>query len=134
MSASHDSEVSSSSRRFALLPVERLTPEQRKLYDAIRSGPRSKIAGEAFAALLHGFVAGAFRGLAQHGGRERGAGQRAQDFVAQHRKDLAEHLELHALHGQSAKGVGLHHGRTVSWPRAEWPGARRGPPAFRSIR
>jgi 4-carboxymuconolactone decarboxylase len=31
-------------RRFKLLPVENLTPEQRALYDAIRSGPRSKLA------------------------------------------------------------------------------------------
>jgi len=31
-------------RRFKLLPVDALSPEQRKLYDAIRSGPRAKIA------------------------------------------------------------------------------------------
>ena len=31
-------------RRFQLLPVDKLSPEQRKLYDAIRSGPRAKIA------------------------------------------------------------------------------------------
>lgn len=31
-------------RRFPLIPVEDLTPEQRAMYDAIRSGPRAKIA------------------------------------------------------------------------------------------
>jgi 4-carboxymuconolactone decarboxylase len=31
-------------RRFKLLPVEDLSPDQRKLYDAIRSGPRAKLA------------------------------------------------------------------------------------------
>lgn len=31
-------------RRFKQIPVDRLTPEQRTLYDAIRSGPRSKLA------------------------------------------------------------------------------------------
>jgi 4-carboxymuconolactone decarboxylase len=31
-------------RRFKLIPVENLTPEQRAMYDAIRSGPRSKLA------------------------------------------------------------------------------------------
>jgi len=31
-------------RRFKLIPNENLSPEQRKLYDAIRSGPRAKIA------------------------------------------------------------------------------------------
>ena len=36
-------------RRFPLLPVENLTPEQRKLYDAVRSGPRAKIAGSSAA-------------------------------------------------------------------------------------
>ena len=30
-------------RRFALIPVENLTPEQRQMYDAIRSGPRAKL-------------------------------------------------------------------------------------------
>jgi 4-carboxymuconolactone decarboxylase len=30
-------------RRFTLIPVENLAPEQRALYDAIRSGPRSKL-------------------------------------------------------------------------------------------
>jgi len=34
-------------RRFKLIPVENFTPEQRKLNDAIRSGPRAKIAGSA---------------------------------------------------------------------------------------
>ena len=32
------------SRRFALIPIDNLTAEQRTLYDAIRSGPRSKLA------------------------------------------------------------------------------------------
>lgn len=31
-------------RRFKLIPLEKLTPEQKTLYDAIRSGPRSKLA------------------------------------------------------------------------------------------
>ena len=31
-------------RRFALIPLENLTAEQRALYDAIRSGPRAKLA------------------------------------------------------------------------------------------
>src|SRR5688572_4786378 len=37
------------SRRFKQIPVESLTPEQRKLYDAIRSGPRSKLANSSAA-------------------------------------------------------------------------------------
>lgn len=31
-------------RRFKQIPVDELTPEQRALYDAIRSGPRAKLA------------------------------------------------------------------------------------------
>ena len=31
-------------RRFRLIPLEKLSPEQKTLYDAIRSGPRSKLA------------------------------------------------------------------------------------------
>jgi 4-carboxymuconolactone decarboxylase len=34
-------------RRFKLIPVENLTPEQRKLYDAVRSGPRAKLANSS---------------------------------------------------------------------------------------
>ena len=48
MSASN--EAPADTRRFRLLPVEELTAEQRKLYDAIRSGPRSKIPGSGAAA------------------------------------------------------------------------------------
>lgn len=48
MSASNNSD-NATDRRFKLIPVENLTPEQRKLYDAIRSGPRSKIAGSGAA-------------------------------------------------------------------------------------
>jgi len=36
-------------RRFKLIPPENLTPEQRKVYDAIRSGARSKLANSAAA-------------------------------------------------------------------------------------
>jgi 4-carboxymuconolactone decarboxylase len=36
-------------RRFKLIPPENLTPEQRKLFDAIRSGPRSKVANSGAA-------------------------------------------------------------------------------------
>jgi 4-carboxymuconolactone decarboxylase len=36
-------------RRFKPIPVEELTPEQRKLYDAIRSGPRAKLANSSAA-------------------------------------------------------------------------------------
>ncbi len=32
------------SRRFQLIPVENLTPEQRALTEAIKSGPRAKLA------------------------------------------------------------------------------------------
>ena len=34
-------------RRFKLIPVENLTPEQRKFYDAVRSGPRAKLANSS---------------------------------------------------------------------------------------
>ena len=34
-------------RRFKLIPVENLTAEQRTLYDAIRSGPRAKLANSS---------------------------------------------------------------------------------------
>lgn len=34
-------------RRFKLIPVENLTPEQRKLYDGVRSGPRAQLAGSS---------------------------------------------------------------------------------------
>jgi len=44
MSQANDSSRTQGPRRFALLPVASLSPEQRKLYDAIRSGPRAKIA------------------------------------------------------------------------------------------
>ncbi|HYC44664.1 MAG TPA: carboxymuconolactone decarboxylase family protein [Burkholderiales bacterium] len=37
------------SRRFNLIPVEALSAEQRRLYDAIRSGPRAKIANSGAA-------------------------------------------------------------------------------------
>jgi 4-carboxymuconolactone decarboxylase len=36
-------------RRFKLIPVENLSPDQRKLYDAIRSGPRAKLANSGAA-------------------------------------------------------------------------------------
>lgn len=36
-------------RRFKPIPVESLTADQRKMYDAIRSGPRSKLAGSSAA-------------------------------------------------------------------------------------
>lgn len=39
-----DAGTTTGPRRFKLIPVENLTPEQRKLYDSIRSGPRAKIA------------------------------------------------------------------------------------------
>jgi 4-carboxymuconolactone decarboxylase len=38
------------SRCFKQIPVDQLTPDQRKLYDAIRSGPRSKIANSGASA------------------------------------------------------------------------------------
>ena len=48
MSASNDPSTAGSPR-FERIPVDKLTPEQRTLYDAIRSGPRSKIAGSGAA-------------------------------------------------------------------------------------
>jgi len=45
MSNSMDASGTKDKRRFQLIPVENLTPDQRKLYDAIRSGPRANIAG-----------------------------------------------------------------------------------------
>ena len=44
MSNPQDAGGTADPRRFKLIPVENLTPEQRKLYDAIRSGPRAKLA------------------------------------------------------------------------------------------
>lgn len=44
MSTPKDPSVTSGPRRFKPIPVDNLTPEQRKIYDAIRSGPRAKIA------------------------------------------------------------------------------------------
>jgi 4-carboxymuconolactone decarboxylase len=44
MSIPTDAAGITGARRFDLLPVENLTPGQRALYDAIRSGPRAKIA------------------------------------------------------------------------------------------
>jgi 4-carboxymuconolactone decarboxylase len=44
MSNPNDATGTKDSRRFTPIPVENLTPEQRKLYDAIRSGPRAKLA------------------------------------------------------------------------------------------
>ncbi len=44
MSIPTDPTGTTGARRVDLLPVENLTPEQRALYDAIRSGPRAKIA------------------------------------------------------------------------------------------
>lgn len=37
-------EDAADTRRFQPIPLENLTPEQRELYDAIRSGPRAKLA------------------------------------------------------------------------------------------
>lgn len=36
-------------RRFPVIPVENLTPDQKKLYDAIKSGPRSKVSNSGAA-------------------------------------------------------------------------------------
>ena len=49
MSNANDPGGTADSRRFKLIPVENLTPEQRKLYDAIRSGPRAKLANSGAA-------------------------------------------------------------------------------------
>ena len=43
MSNAKDASTIEGPRRFNLLPLEELTAEQRTLYDAIRSGPRSKL-------------------------------------------------------------------------------------------
>jgi 4-carboxymuconolactone decarboxylase len=50
--------VSADARRFALIPPERLTPEQRALVDAIRSGPRSQV--KSSAAVAPGPIGGPF--------------------------------------------------------------------------
>ena len=39
MSNPKDATGTADPRRFKLIPVENLTPEQRTLYDAVRSGP-----------------------------------------------------------------------------------------------
>ena len=44
MSSQTNTSEPADTRRFKLIPVEHLSPEQRKLYDALRSGPRAKIA------------------------------------------------------------------------------------------
>ena len=49
MSNPQDSGGQADPRRFKLIPVENLSPEQRKLYDAIRSGPRAKLANSGAA-------------------------------------------------------------------------------------
>lgn len=43
MTNPQDAGGAADTRRFKLIPLENLTPEQRTLYDAIRSGPRSKL-------------------------------------------------------------------------------------------
>jgi 4-carboxymuconolactone decarboxylase len=47
MTASKDAAGTTHPRRFELIPVENLTPEQRKLYDGVRSGPRAKLANSS---------------------------------------------------------------------------------------
>jgi len=47
MSNPNDAGGTADPRRFKLLPIENLNPEQRKLYDAIRSGPRAKLANSS---------------------------------------------------------------------------------------
>jgi 4-carboxymuconolactone decarboxylase len=42
-----DEKLTSGPRRFAQIPVESLTPDQRKMYDAIRSGARAKLANSS---------------------------------------------------------------------------------------
>ncbi|MGH8639671.1 MAG: carboxymuconolactone decarboxylase family protein [Burkholderiales bacterium] len=49
MSASNNTNSTADARRFKLIPLDNLTPEQRTLYDAIRSGPRAKITGSGAA-------------------------------------------------------------------------------------
>jgi 4-carboxymuconolactone decarboxylase len=43
MSNSKNANATADTRRFKLIPLDQLTPEQRELSDAIRSGPRSKL-------------------------------------------------------------------------------------------
>jgi 4-carboxymuconolactone decarboxylase len=43
MASTRDTSNTTGPRRFDLIPVEKLSAEQRTLYDAIRSGPRAKI-------------------------------------------------------------------------------------------
>lgn len=49
MSNPKDASAPADPRRFKLIPVENLTPEQRALYDAVRSGPRAKLANSSAA-------------------------------------------------------------------------------------
>lgn len=48
-------------RRFKLIPVENLTAEQKVVYDAIRSGPRTKLAN--FSGSKPGPLGGPFNGM-----------------------------------------------------------------------
>ena len=43
MNGPKDTPAAADARRFTLIPIENLDPEQRRLYDAIRSGPRAKL-------------------------------------------------------------------------------------------
>ena len=47
MSNAKDATGTAGPRRFPQIPVENLTPEQRAMYDAIRSGPRAKLANSS---------------------------------------------------------------------------------------
>ena len=47
MTTPKDAAATADSRRFKLIPVDDLTPEQRKLYDTIRSGPRAQLANSS---------------------------------------------------------------------------------------
>jgi 4-carboxymuconolactone decarboxylase len=58
MSDPKDATGTADPRRFKLIPVENLTPEQRTLYDAVRSGPRAKLAN--FSASKPGPLGGPF--------------------------------------------------------------------------
>lgn len=49
MSTPQDATGTAGPRRFKQIPIENLSPEQRKLYDAIRSGPRAQIANSSAA-------------------------------------------------------------------------------------
>lgn len=49
MSNPNDSTRTAGPRRFKPIPVENLTAEQREVYDAIRSGPRAKLANSSAA-------------------------------------------------------------------------------------